>query len=275
MSYALWRLDSSPSGEIVHRPSFVELPRPWDNDVYRTITLRTVGIAAAVTHRHRAGVPARVLRGAVATPRVRNALLIAVVMPLWANYLVRVFAWKLILTPDGFLNWVVDDRDRRAPDRQLELGDLDHVHVPVAAVRDPADLRGARASPASYLEASATSAAGAGSTFRRVVWPLVVPGIVAGSIFAFSLTLGDYIAPELVGNTQFIGNVIYDSVGVAEQPAARRRVRARSGRHHGRLPAGREAARRVRGAVGADGDRAAGAIGCGVRARLAFLTSRS
>ncbi len=69
--------------------------------------------------------------------------------------------------------------------------------------------------PDSYLEASSDLGAKGWTTFRRVIWPLALPGIVAGSIFSFSLTLGDYIAPILVGNTKFIGNVIYDNVGVA------------------------------------------------------------
>jgi len=69
--------------------------------------------------------------------------------------------------------------------------------------------------PTSFLEASSDLGAKGWLTFRRVVFPMIVPGIVAGSIFSFSLTLGDYIAPTLVGNTKFIGNVIYDSVGVA------------------------------------------------------------
>ncbi len=69
--------------------------------------------------------------------------------------------------------------------------------------------------PDSYLEASSDLGGRGWTTFRRIVWPLALPGIVAGSIFSFSLTLGDYIAPILVGNTKFIGNVIYDNVGVA------------------------------------------------------------
>ena len=69
--------------------------------------------------------------------------------------------------------------------------------------------------PGSFLEASSDLGAKGWTTFRSVMFPLILPGIVAGSIFAFSLTLGDYITPELVGNTQFIGNVIYDNVGVA------------------------------------------------------------
>ncbi len=84
--------------------------------------------------------------------------------------------------------------------------------------------------PESFLEASSDLGARGWTTFRRVVFPLILPGIVAGSIFSFSLTLGDYIVPELVGNTQFIGNVIYDNVGRGGQHPARGRVRAGAAR---------------------------------------------
>jgi putative spermidine/putrescine transport system permease protein len=147
---------------------------------------------------------------------VRNALLVAVIIPLWANYLVRVFAWKLILTPNGFLNWLVEATGIGS----LQLGRsnwsvwLTFVYLWLPFTLLP--VYGAlERLPSSLLEASSDLGARGWTTFRGVVFPLILPGIVAGSIFAFSLTLGDYIAPELVGNTQFIGNVIFDNVGVA------------------------------------------------------------
>jgi putative spermidine/putrescine transport system permease protein len=147
---------------------------------------------------------------------MRNALLIAVVLPLWANYLVRVFAWKLILTPNGFLNWLVESTGLGS----LQVGRTNWaIWITSAYLWLPFTLLPIYAAlervPGSLLEASSDLGARGWFTFRRVVFPLIVPGIVAGSIFSFSLTLGDYIVPELVGNTQFIGNVIYDNVGVA------------------------------------------------------------
>jgi putative spermidine/putrescine transport system permease protein len=127
-----------------------------------------------------------------------------------------VFAWKLILTPNGFLNWLVEATGIGS----LQLGRsnwsvwLTFVYLWLPFTLLP--VYGAlERLPSSLLEASSDLGARGWTTFRGVVLPLILPGIVAGSIFAFSLTLGDYIAPELVGNTQFIGNVIFDNVGVA------------------------------------------------------------
>jgi putative spermidine/putrescine transport system permease protein len=213
---SLWRLDVF-TGEIVHQPSLVNFQTLLDNDVYRTITLRTVGVALAVTVTDIVlAFPLAYYAARLATPRMRNALLVAVVLPLWANYLVRVFAWKLILTPNGFLNWLVE----LLTPASLQVGRSNvaiwitsvYLWLPFTLLPIYAALERV---PDSFLEASSDLGARGWLTFRRVVFPLIVPGIVAGSIFSFSLTLGDYIAPELVGNTQFIGNVIYDNVGVA------------------------------------------------------------
>ena len=103
--------------------------------------------------------------------------------------------------------------------------------------------------PDSLLEASGDLGGRAGTTFRRVVLPLALPAVVAGSIFTFSLTLGDYITPTLVSNTQFIGNVIYSTSWASRQPAARGRLRDGPGRDHARVPARRPPPRRVRGAL--------------------------
>ena len=213
---SLWRLDVF-SGEIVRQPSLVNFQTLLDNDVYRTITLRTVGIALAVTVTDIVlAFPLAYYAARLATPRMRNALLIAVVLPLWANYLVRVFAWKLILTPNGFLNWLVESIGLGS----LQVGKSNwaiwitsvYLWLPFTLLPIYAAIERV---PDSLLEASSDLGGRGWFTFRRVVFPLIVPGIVAGSIFSFSLTLGDYIVPELVGNTQFIGNVIYDNVGVA------------------------------------------------------------
>jgi putative spermidine/putrescine transport system permease protein len=213
---SLWRLDVF-SGEIVRQPSLVNFQTLLDNDVYRTITLRTVGIALAVTITDIVlAFPLAYYAARLATPRMRNALLIAVVLPLWANYLVRVFAWKLILTPNGFLNWLVESMGLGS----LQVGKSNwaiwitsvYLWLPFTLLPIYAAIERV---PDSLLEASSDLGGRGWFTFRRVVFPLIVPGIVAGSIFSFSLTLGDYIVPELVGNTQFIGNVIYDNVGVA------------------------------------------------------------
>ena len=213
---AFWYLDVFTS-EIVRGFTLTNFQTLWENDVYRTITLRTVGIAAAVAISDvLLSFPLAYYAARLATPRMRNALLIAVVLPLWANYLVRVFAWKIILTPNGFLNWLVEFTGAGS----LQLGRSNwSVWITFVYLWLPFTLLPIYGAleriPGSLMEASADLGAKGWTTFWDVVFPLVKPGVVAGSIFAFSLTLGDYIAPELVGNTQFIGNVIFDNVGVA------------------------------------------------------------
>ncbi|HZN43525.1 MAG TPA: ABC transporter permease, partial [Actinomycetota bacterium] len=190
---SLWRLDVF-SGEIVRQPSLVNFQTLLDNDVYRTITLRTVGIAMAVTIADIVlAFPLAYYAARLATPRMRNALLIAVVLPLWANYLVRVFAWKLILTPNGFLNWLVESIGLGS----LQVGKSNwaiwitsvYLWLPFTLLPIYAAIERV---PDSLLEASSDLGSRGWFTFRRVVFPLIVPGIVAGSIFSFSLTLGDY-----------------------------------------------------------------------------------
>lgn len=212
---AFWRLDVF-TGEIVKQWGFSNFETLLREPVYRTIAVRTVGIAAAVTLADIVlSFPLAYFAARVATPRVRNAILLMVVIPLWANYLVRIFAWKLILTPGGFLNWLTQGLGF-----SLQIGNsswaiwLTFVYLWLPFTLLP--IYGAlERLPESYLEASTDLGARGWMTFRRIVFPLILPGIVAGSIFSFSLTLGDYITPSLVGNTYFIGTVIYQSTGVA------------------------------------------------------------
>jgi putative spermidine/putrescine transport system permease protein len=213
---AFWRLDVF-TAEVVRDWGFQNFQTLFTDPVYRTITLRTVGIAAAVTVTDLAlAFPIAYYAARMATPRVRAALLLAVILPLWSSYLIRAFAWKLILSPTGFLNWLVELTGIGS----LQIGSSNwaiwlaftYLWLPFVVLPVYGSLERV---PGSLLEASSDLGGRGWITFRRVVWPLILPGIVAGSIFSFSLTLGDYIAPSLVGNTKFIGNVIYDSVGVA------------------------------------------------------------
>ena len=213
---AFWRLDTF-SGLVVKEYGFSNFQTLWEGEVYRTITLRTIKIAAATTLLDVIlAFPLAYYAARVVRPRFRNALLIAIVLPLWVSYLVRVFAWRLILTPNGFLNWLVEATGPGS----LQIGNSEialllvfaYLWLPFMVLPIYTSLEKI---PDSYLEASQDLGAKGARTFVHVVCPLTLPGIVAGSIFTFSLTLGDYIAPSLVGNTKFIGNVIYDSVGIA------------------------------------------------------------
>ncbi len=154
----------------------------------------------------------------VAGPRLRTALLAAIMLPLWTSYLARVYAWVLILSHRGALNWTL--QQLHLPVVQLAYTNwamwivFSYIWLPFMIT--PVFVALERI-PESYLEASADLGAAGRQTLRRVVVPLALPGIVAGSIFTFALTLGDYITPLLVGGTgsTFIGNVVYTNVGVA------------------------------------------------------------
>jgi putative spermidine/putrescine transport system permease protein len=211
---AFWTLDPF-TGQVQQTPSLDNFATIIESSTYRTITLRTVGMAALVTVTCAiVGFPIAYYIARLASPRTRRWLVVAVLLPLWASYLVKVFAWRAILQEQGVLNWVLAPLGVEGPG----YGDvavwlvftylwLPYMILPIVA--------GLERIPSSLLEASGDLGARAGFTFRKVVFPLALPAVVAGSIFTFSLTLGDYIAPSLVSGTQFLGNVIYREVGVS------------------------------------------------------------
>ena len=217
---AFWRLDTF-TGEVVQDYGLDNFRTLFENDVYRTITIRTVTMAAAVTVACAVlAFPIAYYMARIASPRKRGLLVIAVLMPLWAAYLVKVYAWRTILQGNGFVEWVLTPLGIPAPGL-TELWStwlvfsylwLPYMILPIFA--------GLERIPGSLLEASADLGGRAGTTFRRVILPLVFPSLVAGSIFTFSLTLGDYITPDLVSDATFIGNVIYDNSALGDPPLA-------------------------------------------------------
>jgi putative spermidine/putrescine transport system permease protein len=212
---SFWSIDPFTSS-IVHTWSLSNYKEILTEPTYRVITLRTVGIAIAVTVTDIAlAFPLAYYAARIAKPRARAGILLAVVLPLWSSYLVRVFAWRTILEVGGPLAWVLHlfGFDARIA-YSLWAVWIAFVYLWLPFVILPIYASIERI-PSSYLEASGDLGAHSFTTFRKVIWPLVFPGVVAGSIFAFSLTLGDYITPDLVGNTAFIGNVISTKVGVA------------------------------------------------------------
>jgi putative spermidine/putrescine transport system permease protein len=191
------------------------------NDVYRTIALRTIGIAIAVTLTDALlAFPIAYYMARVASPRTRGILIVAVLLPLWAAYLVKVYAWRAILQGNGILEWVLTPFGVEAPG----LGQLLNSWIVLSYLWLPYMIlpifAGLQRIPESLLEASADLGGRNGTTFRRVILPLVFPALVAGSIFTFSLTLGDYITPDMVSDAKFIGNVIYDNSSLGNLPLA-------------------------------------------------------
>ena len=211
---AFWTLDPF-TAEVVHDYGFQNFQTILEGDVYRTIVLRTVAIAAAVTVADAIlAFPIAFYMAKVASPRTRKLLVIAVLMPLWSSYLVKVYAWRTILSEDGILNWALDPFGLSGPGYGNVATWLVFTYLWLPFMILPI-YAGLERIPNSLFDASGDLGAGAGHTFRRVVLPLAFPAVVAGSIFTFALTLGDYITPQLVSSTQFIGNVVYANVGVA------------------------------------------------------------
>ena len=191
----------------------------WESSAYRTIALRTIGIAAAVTVTDAVlAFPFAYFMARLASGRSRAALFVLVLLPLWSSYLVRVYIWRLILNQDGVLNWALGKLG--LPALQLAYSNwavwiiFSYVWLPFMILPVYGALERI---PDSYLEASRDLGAKGFQTFRSIVLPLALPGLVAGSIFTFSLTLGDYVTPLLAGgsSSQFIGNVVYSSVGIS------------------------------------------------------------
>jgi len=211
---AFWQLDDF-SGEIVKQPTFHNFQLLWENHVYRTIALRTIGIAALVTVTDALlAFPVAFFMAKVASRRLRGLLVVGILMPLWASYLVKVYAWREILSEDGILNWALSPLGIKGPGFGFVATWLVFSYLWLPYMILPI-YAGLERIPPSLLDASGDLGGRPGTTFRRVVLPLAFPAVVAGSIFTFSLTLGDYITPQLVSSTQFIGNVVYANVGIA------------------------------------------------------------
>ena len=212
---ALWTVDPF-TGVTVHTWTLDNFRELWNGATYRNVALRTITIAAAVTIADALiAFPFAYFMARLASPRMRAALFVLVLLPLWASYLARIYAWRLILSSDGLLNWTLNKVG--LPDANIAYTNVavwlvfTYVWLPFMILPIYAALERI---PHSYIEASRDLGAKGFRTFRSVILPLALPGVVAGSIFTFSLTLGDYITPVLVGgaSSQFIGNVVYDSL---------------------------------------------------------------
>ena len=218
------------SGMIVREftlRTYLELFQPSNMD----IILRTVAMAAAVTLSSVVvAFPIAYFAARYARGKWKALFYLGVMLPLWSSYLVKVYAWKLILAREGIITWASDTIGASAVlNAVLALPVVGgtslstsyigtwlvflYVWLPYMILPMQASLERV---PNSMLEASADLGAGSWRTFRSVIFPLALPGIIAGSIFTFSLTLGDYIIPQIVGSSRlFIGQAVYSHQGTA------------------------------------------------------------
>jgi putative spermidine/putrescine transport system permease protein len=215
---AFWTVDAL-SGKVVKEWSFENFEALWTEPVYRTIIWRTVRTAILVTVTDALiAFPIAFFMAKVAGRKAKAALVIAVLMPLWSSYLVKILAWRELIAEGGVLDWALHPLGLHGPGEGITAVWLvmSYLWLPYMILPIYAGLERL---PNSLISASEDLGAAPFTTFRRVILPLAFPAVVAGSIFTFSLTLGDYIAPQLVSNEQFIGTAIFHSI-TNDQPFA-------------------------------------------------------
>jgi putative spermidine/putrescine transport system permease protein len=218
------------TGQVVREftlKNFVALTEPANLDSARRTVVMAVCVTLACTL---LGFPLAYYMARHAQGAQKALLYIAVMLPLWSSYLVRLYAWKLLLAREGAISWLAT---------QLHLTWLLDAVLATPAIGGPSlsfssigtfivfvymwlpfmvlpIMASIERIPGSLIEASGDLGANPATTFRRVILPLAMPGVAAGSIFTFSLTLGDYIIPQVIGDsTLYIGQIVYRQQGVA------------------------------------------------------------
>ncbi|MET0812282.1 MAG: ABC transporter permease [Microbacterium sp.] len=212
---AFWSVDSF-TGEIHTDWTLDNIITVVTGALYQTVTVRTLGVALLVTIIDVAlALPIAFYMAKVASPRMQRILVIAVLMPLWASYLVKAYAWRSVLSQEGILEWVLAPFGMHTPGYGLPatIITLSYLWLPYVILPIYAGLERV---PDSLLEASADLGGKTWRTIGSVVLPLTFPAIIAGTIFSFSLSLGDYITVNIVGGAnQMLGNLVYTNVGAA------------------------------------------------------------
>jgi putative spermidine/putrescine transport system permease protein len=209
---AFWQVGAL-SGEVEQVFSLVNFKDLVNIDVYRKVAERTIGIAAGATVTDAVlAFPIAFYMAKIASPRVKAILVVAILMPLWSFYLVKVYAWRTMLSTGGVINWALHPIGLHGPGFGTTAVWLVESYLWLPFMILPI-FAGLERIPDNVLSASEDLGAKPWTTFRRVILPAVFPAAVAGSIFTFSLTLGDYITPQLVSpSTQFIGNVVKSNI---------------------------------------------------------------
>src|ERR687887_2088 len=204
------------TGDVVKQFSTQNFHDLVSDAVYRRIALRSIGVAALVTIVDAViAFPMAFCMAKLASPRTQRWLVIAILTPLWASYLVKAYAWRVMLSGDGLVHWAVAPLGISGPGYGLAAVILTLAYLWLPYMILPI-YAGLERLPSSLLDAAADLGAGAFRTFRTVIWPVTFPAMVAGSIFTFSLSLGDFISVKIVGGkSQLIGNVVYDNIGAA------------------------------------------------------------
>lgn len=209
---SIWKIDTFTS-KVVREFTFSNFIDILTDKAYFNVTMRTVGVAVAVTIICAVlAIPMAFFIARVAKPKSRPVLIALVITPLWASYLVKIYAWRTMMAPDsGFLNWLISPLGLSSPGFGMVavIIGLSYLWLPYMVLPIYA---GMEKLPDSIIDASADLGAKPGRTFLKVILPITWPAIIAGSLFTFSLSLGDYITVQILGGTfQMLGNVVYQN----------------------------------------------------------------
>jgi putative spermidine/putrescine transport system permease protein len=208
---AFWSVDPL-SGLTIKSFTLENFESLINEPVYRTIVWRTIRTALLVTITDAViAFPIAFYMAKLASRRGKALLVVGILLPLWSSYLVKVYAWRTLLSAGGAINWALEPIGLHGPGYGTTAVWLVFSYLWLPYMILPI-YAGLERIPDSLISASEDLGASPFTTFRRVILPLSFPAVVAGSIFTFSLTLGDYITPRLVSNDQFIGNVIYSNI---------------------------------------------------------------
>jgi putative spermidine/putrescine transport system permease protein len=209
---SIWKIDTFTS-KVVREFTLSNFIDVLTDKAYFNVTMRTVGVAVAVTIICAVlAIPMAFFIARVAKPKSRPVLIALVITPLWASYLVKIYAWRTMMAPDsGFLNWLISPLGLSSPGFGMVavIIGLSYLWLPYMVLPIYA---GMEKLPDSIIDASADLGAKPGRTFLKVILPITWPAIIAGSLFTFSLSLGDYITVQILGGTfQMLGNVVYQN----------------------------------------------------------------
>ena len=209
---SIWKIDTFTS-KVVREFTLSNFVDVLTDKAYFNVTVRTVGVAIAVTIICAVlAIPMAFFIARVAKPKSRPVLIALVITPLWASYLVKIYAWRTMMAPDsGFLNWLISPLGLSSPGFGMVavIIGLSYLWLPYMVLPIYA---GMEKLPDSIIDASADLGAKPGRTFLKVILPITWPAIIAGSLFTFSLSLGDYITVQILGGTfQMLGNVVYQN----------------------------------------------------------------
>ena len=209
---SIWKIDTFTS-KVVREFTLQNFVDVFTDRAYFNVTIRTLFVAICVTLICAViAIPMAFFMARIARPKSRPVLIALVITPLWASYLVKVYAWRTMFYPEkGFINWLIEPLGGSSPGFGMVavIIGLTYLWLPYMVLPIYA---GMEKLPNSLLDASSDLGAKSGRTFFSVILPITWPAIIAGSIFTFSLSMGDYITVQILGGTfQMLGNVVYQN----------------------------------------------------------------